>query len=75
MASVSAAPTNPVGRTNTARASATTRAATATTATTAQPIARRANIVAAVVVPVLDRAGTAQTGLRMRPTRARAQST
>ena len=63
-----------MGRTNTARASATTRAATATTATTAQPIARRANIVAAVVVPVLDRAGTARTGLRTPHTRVRAQS-
>ena len=75
MTSATAAPTSLAVRISTARASATTRAATATTATTAQPIARRANIVAAVVVPVLDRAGTAQTGLRMRPTRARAQST
>ena len=73
-ANVSAAPTNPVGRTNTARASATIRAATATTATTAQPIAKRASFVAAAVVPVLDRAGTARTGLRTPHTRVRAQS-
>ena len=72
-ANVSAAPTKAVGRTNTARASATTRAATATTATTAQPIARLASFVAAAVVPVLDRAGTARTGLRTPHTRVRAQ--
>ena len=74
MTSATAAPTSLAVRISTARASATTRAATATTATTAQPIARRANIVAAVVVPVLDRAGTARTGLRTPHTRVRAQS-
>ena len=75
MASVSAAPTKAVGRTSSVQVRATTRVAMASNATTAQPIVKRASFVAAAVVPVRDRAGTAQTGLRMRPTRARAQST
>ena len=75
VASATAAPTKAVGRTSSVRVRATTRVAMASNATTAQPIVKRASFVAAAVVPVRDRAGTAQTGLRMRPTRARAQST
>ena len=74
-ANVTAAPISHAAQTNIALVHATTPVVMATTATTAQPIARRANIVAAVVVPVLDRAGTARTGLRTPHTRVRAQST
>ena len=73
MASVIAAPTKAVGRTSSVRVRATTRVAMASNATTAQPIVKRASFVAAAVVPVRDRAGTAQTGLRTPHTRVRAQ--
>ena len=73
-ANATAAPISHAAQTNIALVHATTPVVMATTATTAQPIARRANIVAAVVVPVLDRAGTARTGLRTPHTRVRAQS-
>ena len=61
-------------RTSSARANAITPRATDTVATTAQLIARRANIVAAVVEPVRDRARAAQTSRTMHRTRVKDQS-
>ena len=75
MASVSAAPTNPVGRTSSVRVRVTTRVAMATNATAVLQTARQASIAAAVAARVRARVRAAQTSRTAPHTQARALST
>ena len=75
MASVSAAPTNPVGRTNTVRVRATTRVAMATNAIAVLQTARQVNIAAAAAAQVRARVRAAPMHLRVHRLRVRALST
>ena len=74
-ASVIAAPTKAVGRTNTVRVRATTRVAMATSATAVLQIARQVSIAAAAAARVRARVWDAPMHLRVRHTRVRALST
>ena len=75
MASVSAAPTNPVGRTSSVRVRVTTRVAMATNATAVLQTARQASIAAAAAARVRARVGDAQISRTTPHTQARALST
>ena len=75
MASVSAAPTNPVGRTSSVRVRATTRVAMATNATAVLQTARQASIAAAAAARVRARVRAAPMHLRVHRLRVRALST
>ena len=75
MASVSAAPTNPVGRTSSVRVRVTTRVAMATNAIAVLQTARQASIAAAVAARVRARVRAAQISPHTRHTPARAPST
>ena len=75
MASVSAAPTNPVGRTSSVRVRVTTRVAMATNATAVLQTARQASIAAAAAARVRARVGAAPMHPKTRHIRVRALST
>ena len=75
MASVSAAPTNPVGRTSSVRVRVTTRVAMATNATAVLQTARQASIAAAAAARVRARVRAAQINRTAPHTQARALST
>ena len=75
MASVSAAPTNPVGRTSSVRVRVTTRVAMATNAIAVLQTARQASIAAAVAARVRARVRAAPMHLRVHRLRVRALST
>ena len=75
MASVSAAPTNPVGRTSSVRVRVTTRVAMATNAIAVLQTARQVNIAAAAAAQVRARVGDAPISRTTPHTQARALST
>ena len=75
MASVSAAPTNPVGRTSSVRVRVTTRVAMATNAIAVLQTARQASIAAAAAARVRARVRAAPMHLRVHRLRVRALST